>query len=48
MELKAEELNGQGDWYFERGAYKLFKGDTPFEDRKLVQFFYNGLPLAYQ
>lgn len=34
MELKAEELNGYGDWFFERGSYKLYKGDKPFEERK--------------
>jgi ketosteroid isomerase-like protein len=39
MELKAEEINGQGEWFFERGAYKLFKGDKPFEERKYLKIW---------
>lgn len=34
IEIKCDEINGQGDWYFERGAYRLFKGENAFEERK--------------
>jgi len=37
MEIKCDEINGQGDWYFERGAYRLFKGDKAFEERKYLK-----------
>ncbi len=34
IEIKCEEMNGSGDWFFERGAYKLYKGDKNIQDRK--------------
>lgn len=43
MELKADEINGFGEWFFERGSYKLYKGDKPFEERKSVKFLYINL-----
>jgi len=37
IEIKCEEMNGVGDWWFERGSYKLYKKDQPFEERKYLK-----------
>ncbi|VDP11673.1 unnamed protein product [Soboliphyme baturini] len=43
IEIKCEEINGGGDWYFERGISKLCR-DTPFEERRYLNIWrkYDG------
>jgi len=53
IEIKCEELNGSGSWFFERGSYKLSKGakgeEKPFEERKYIKIWrkWEGKLLIY-
>uniref|UniRef100_A0A5S6R0Q7 sulfite oxidase n=1 Tax=Trichuris muris TaxID=70415 RepID=A0A5S6R0Q7_TRIMR len=49
IEIKCEELNGSGDWFFERGVYNLFNGDAPVEQRMYVKIWrkYEGKMLIH-
>jgi len=53
IEIKCEELNGSGSWFFERGSYKLHRGpkgsEKPFEERKYFKIWrkWEGKLLIY-
>ncbi|OUC44405.1 hypothetical protein D917_09147 [Trichinella nativa] len=39
IDIKCDELNGSGEWFFERGAYKLFKQDKPLQERVYIKIW---------